>query len=377
MAWGRAKKAPSWMRNRRAWRSMTTPTDRPAGPLDSPAHGSPVFPMEMPMTPPPDQARQSSTGTAQRIRTRPGPRLVRQIGEVPRLDRCPVCWDPLEARVEPNYRACTGCGTATSRPSGLDIQDGYHFHDLQVPEPSPATTLDGLKHLEAGLTRAAELEQRRLRPGRERILHLGCGRGNLVEAARAAGHNIFGVDVSAPSLRACERRGQGSNCRLTPSLGTAPEGWAGRFDAVLAIELLEHFERPLEVMQAARHYLRPGGWLIGTTRNGRSHWRKMLGECWPGVAWPQYHPSILEARGIEVLARVLSAGPVWTETLCDRSHAEELLEARVVRDSRAPRTNLRRRLLTAALWPSERLRQLRAGRPGAPEGDTLRFGLQI
>ncbi len=329
--------------------------------------------MDLPRTPPPtlsQSALPQSEGTL-RVERAPRPRVL------PRLGECPVCREDLGAPASNGYRSCDSCGTSSARQGAIDVQDGYHFHDLEITEPNAATTLQRLDHLEAGLARAAQLENRPGRLGQERILHLGCGRGTLVESARAAGHDAWGLDVSAPALRACERRGVGPRCRLVPSLTEAPEGWAGRFDAVLAVDLIEHYERPLEIFQAARRYLRPGGWLIGTTRNGRSAWRGWLGDDWPGVTWPQYHPTLLDARGIQTLAGILSAGPVWTESLCDRGRTGELLEARVVRDSRAPRTNLRRNLLTAALWPSEWLRQRRAGKPGGPEGDTLRFGVQI
>ncbi|MCK6446542.1 MAG: bifunctional 2-polyprenyl-6-hydroxyphenol methylase/3-demethylubiquinol 3-O-methyltransferase UbiG [Planctomycetes bacterium] len=111
-----------------------------------------------------------------------------------------------------------------------------------------------------------------------RIADLGCGGGHLSDPLRAHGAYVIGVDRSAASLgaarshvlrehvrsRACFVRGDVTATPLTTAA----------CDFVLLGDVVEHVERPDEVLAEAARLLRPGGELFVSTLNAtrRARW---------------------------------------------------------------------------------------------------------
>ena len=96
------------------------------------------------------------------------------------------------------------------------------------------------------------------------IVDIGCATGDFVAAARAAGFDASGIDVSEKSVRyAQDVRGlpvsQGcvQDCRVP----------AGTLDAVMAFDVVEHVPAPLEDLRCYHRLLKPGGWLFLSTPN--------------------------------------------------------------------------------------------------------------
>jgi 2-polyprenyl-6-hydroxyphenyl methylase/3-demethylubiquinone-9 3-methyltransferase len=86
-----------------------------------------------------------------------------------------------------------------------------------------------------------------------RMLDLGCGKGRFARRFQEAGAEVVGLDVSAGMLREAVGidRVRGSARRLP----FASES----FDAVVAVEVLEHVGAIPEVLAEMRRVLRPGG----------------------------------------------------------------------------------------------------------------------
>jgi len=102
--------------------------------------------------------------------------------------------------------------------------------------------------------RRQELERIRARTGLERgtVVDVGCGLGEMLELFPADSWRRYGVEVSAVAREACLAKGISFDL---------PEGreWC---DLVLLRGSLQHLDRPLETLAAARTWLRPGGWLV-------------------------------------------------------------------------------------------------------------------
>jgi len=104
-----------------------------------------------------------------------------------------------------------------------------------------------------------------------RILDLGCGQGMLVRFLRANGYSqVTGIDVSADQIALAHELGT-DGVREADLFETA-EAEAGRWDVVVALDVVEHFDRPdvQRLFSALARLLRAGGTLVLRTPNGSS-----------------------------------------------------------------------------------------------------------
>ena len=106
---------------------------------------------------------------------------------------------------------------------------------------------------------------REVLPARGRMLDAGSGTGDLVAALAGEGRDSIGMDVSGEAVAFAEQRHPG--CRFVHhSVEDVPWPFeAGRFDAVVAFEVIEHLLRPRRLLEGAHEALRPGGGLALTT----------------------------------------------------------------------------------------------------------------
>ncbi len=99
-------------------------------------------------------------------------------------------------------------------------------------------------------------------PGPRRILDVGCGAGFLSNDLARRGHAVTGCDLSGGNLEvARERDPTGSACYVRADATSLPFS-AGTFDVVCVMDLLEHVERPVDVIAEAARVMAPGGVLF-------------------------------------------------------------------------------------------------------------------
>ena len=100
-----------------------------------------------------------------------------------------------------------------------------------------------------------------------RILDLGCSGGLFAERARAAGHDVTGVDaIEVPGVR--ERTDRFFVADLEQGI---PAEVGEGYDVVVAGDIIEHLSRPVELLREMRRVLRPGGQLLLSVPNF-GHW---------------------------------------------------------------------------------------------------------
>ncbi len=126
-----------------------------------------------------------------------------------------------------------------------------------------------------------------------RWLDVGFGEGGLLGMAEAAGWTCFGSEVSPHALAFGRRRGW----TVSDVPGSDPAFVPGSFDIVTMIEVLEHLPQPLQALQEASAWLRPGGALYVTTPNVGSLNRLILGARW-SIFCPPEHMTIWSARAL-------------------------------------------------------------------------------
>lgn len=128
-----------------------------------------------------------------------------------------------------------------------------------------------------------------------RLLEVGVGSGSFLRAARAAGFEAVGCELSAPLARRVEAStGVPVHCG---DLASLPEQ---AFDVVCMHHVLEHVRDPVGLLRAARDRLRHGGILHLAVPNGGC-WEARL----PGWnCYVYYHLAYFNA---DTLARALTA----------------------------------------------------------------------
>ncbi len=114
------------------------------------------------------------------------------------------------------------------------------------------------------------------------VLEVGCGAGLIANPVAAAGHRVFGADVSAGALEVARRHDATRSVRYERMDAAALDFDDGSFDAVLAMDFLEHVGDPAAIVREAARVLRPGGRLLFNTfsRNPLSYLVIIKGVEW-------------------------------------------------------------------------------------------------
>jgi 2-polyprenyl-6-hydroxyphenyl methylase/3-demethylubiquinone-9 3-methyltransferase len=101
------------------------------------------------------------------------------------------------------------------------------------------------------------------------LLDIGCGGGLMAEPLARLGFAVTGVDADETALDVARAHARGKGLAIDYR-ATAAEALAAqrrRFDAVLALEVVEHAADPSMFMAHAAALVKPGGALIASTLN--------------------------------------------------------------------------------------------------------------
>ncbi len=106
----------------------------------------------------------------------------------------------------------------------------------------------------------------------KQVLDVGCGGGLLSEGMAQRGAHVTGIDMGEAPLSVARLHGLESGIKVNylqttvEALATDPE-YAGRFDVVTCLEMLEHVPDPASVISACARMLKPGGQIFVSTIN--------------------------------------------------------------------------------------------------------------
>jgi 2-polyprenyl-3-methyl-5-hydroxy-6-metoxy-1,4-benzoquinol methylase len=103
------------------------------------------------------------------------------------------------------------------------------------------------------------------RAGARRVLDLGCGNGTLTARLHHAGYDMTGVDHSSSGIALARQQYPGIAFARHDLHDELPASHVAMYDAVVAVEVIEHLLLPRRLIAAATAALRPGGTLIVTT----------------------------------------------------------------------------------------------------------------
>lgn len=125
-----------------------------------------------------------------------------------------------------------------------------------------------------------------------RVLDFGCGNGRFLAAMRKLGWETYGVEPDDVS------RAHASQVAdlVVPDLGLL-KGTGLRFDVITLNHVIEHLEKPLEVLQVLRTLVAEDGRIGVATPNWGSLGRTLFGRSWYALDPPR-HLVLYTKRGL-------------------------------------------------------------------------------
>lgn len=256
---------------------------------------------------------------------------------------CAICGGPdtrlLYVKWGYGIGACPRCGLvyANPRPPREKVLARYsptyfwseYLPSLGVVEGRYDLTLFDRRHAPLLQMMAARA------PGRH-LLEVGCGAGFFLAAARRAGWNVEGIELSDEAARFAIEQLELKILREPAESAPIPPA---AFDAAGMFDVIEHLFDPRTVLTALARALVPGGLLVVSTPNFDAASRRLLGVDW-AVLSPLEHlyyftedslRRLLEDTGFTEVTFVrqhVSWGPQETMNF-DYTHAPGGLRARV------------------------------------------------
>lgn len=131
---------------------------------------------------------------------------------------------------------------------------------------------DYWRYMAAPRHRVSVILEELRRAGPKAVVDLGCGNGVLLEEVAQAvpGAKLTGIDLSEAQIALNRRRRPEIEWHAADLERQVPGDAAlsGSFDAVTALEILEHVADPSAFLTRARELARPGGQLFLSTQSG-------------------------------------------------------------------------------------------------------------
>lgn len=190
--------------------------------------------------------------------------------KVENLSRCPLCDGeyPATPPVQPEppfgLLQCAKCGVIFLSPRP-PIEEMKHYYD---------EFYEGSHEKSARQEKRSQRHFRRLtryspRPGR--VLEVGAGDGYFLNAAKKAGWEVEGLELSQPRIENA-KKWFGVPLQCCDLLSASFK--EGSFDAITMFQLIEHVHDPKALLTRANKLLRPGGIMMLSTPNVLAYARK-------------------------------------------------------------------------------------------------------
>lgn len=210
------------------------------------------------------------------------------------------------------YLKCLECGLVyvdkiETADQLYSSYDGGFWKSLRRKLLMPFRSFEGARHFRQSMERANRIFDRVLsnapRNTRPVFLDIGCNKGFLLAAAIAHGWDVSGVELVPELTLPFKRRfpqyaGQIHSSDFSEAQGKMGDGM---FDAVTAIDVIEHFEDPTREMGHIYRILKPGGILLLQTPDTDNAKAVELKEKW-GALKPREHLHLFNRKNLKRFA---------------------------------------------------------------------------
>lgn len=106
-------------------------------------------------------------------------------------------------------------------------------------------------------------------PAGSKILDIGCGNGVISMHLGTNGFHVLGIDVSDKTIQTAINQNTQTNVTFQQKSAEELSKEGQSFDAIICSEVLEHLERPGELLEKIHAILNKDGILIATVPNGK------------------------------------------------------------------------------------------------------------
>jgi len=176
---------------------------------------------------------------------------------------CPACtFDKISySYVKEGYDVwrCEGCGTMFVHdvPDAMDLEKIYAAADYYEMK------IDSERRIQKENIRRLKIIKKYKIGGS--FFDIGCARGLLLDEAKSAGYDTFGIELSRENVKLCEDKnhkvihGYLDSCQsIVPT---------GGFDVITCLDVIEHVEEPIDFLRTAASMLNEYGIMVVSTPN--------------------------------------------------------------------------------------------------------------
>jgi 2-polyprenyl-3-methyl-5-hydroxy-6-metoxy-1,4-benzoquinol methylase len=167
---------------------------------------------------------------------------------------------------EVNVMRCLDCSGKYIHPM-MYFSEEFRKELYNLDYFNPHGPLEDFKNFGEKVTIMGEVKKRSGEPRGRTVLDIGCGTGEFLKAAADIGFNVTGIDVDTTTTE--HITGKYGFRTVTGLLG--PETFpAGSFDVVVLSHVIEHLQKPIELLVVIHSILKPNGLFVMCTPNSDS-----------------------------------------------------------------------------------------------------------
>jgi 2-polyprenyl-3-methyl-5-hydroxy-6-metoxy-1,4-benzoquinol methylase len=227
---------------------------------------------------------------------------------MPIINECPVgCIGSLVASniilPEGPLLQCKRCGQIVSSCDNEDYRSRFQPFDENHP-------IDRNPHVHAKRLKRVQKYAPNGFPQKKTILDIGCNIGTFLGLAKAAGYLTLGVEPDTKAVQEGTGSGLDIRCGYLHDL-MLPDS---SYDIITLFEVIEHLDKPIELLGECHRILKKEGVLFITTGNTSSWTVKWRKQNWDYFDLKLGHISFFNPLSMTVLARHTDFEAVKIET---------------------------------------------------------------